>query len=260
MGACRSSYRYVSRRPTQEPLRQRLRELAAARVHAGYQQLHVYLRREGWQVNHKRILRLYREEGLSLRRRKPRRRRSAAQRIGRPLPAAANELWAMDFMHDTLADGTTLRVLTAIDVHTRECIALVPGKTFSGAEVAAVLREAGRERRALPVRIQVDNGSEFTSKSLDAWAYWNRLELDFSRPGRPGDNAHIEAFNSIVRRECLSQHWFSNLEEARGILGRWKTEYNHERPHGSLGREVPARYRAGTSDNRSRTDAEKSQT
>jgi putative transposase len=199
-----STMRYQSRRPRQEALRQRLRDLATARVQAGYRQLHVYLSREGWRINHKRVYRLYRDEGLSLRRRKPRRRRSAARRAGRPTPSRANELWAMDFMHDTLADGTTLRVLTAVDVHTKECVALEAAKSFSGAAVASALRRAARNRGRLPARIQVDNGTEFASKSLDAWAYWNRVELDFSRPGRPGDNAHIEAFNSIVRRECLS--------------------------------------------------------
>jgi putative transposase len=260
LGVCRSSLRYKSRRPSQEPLRQRLRELAAARVRAGYEQLHVYLRREGWVVNHKRVLRLYREEGLSLRRKKPRRRRSAARREGRAAPAAANELWAMDFMHDTLADGSQLRVLTAIDVHTWECLALVPARSFSGANVADVLSSVGIERGSLPTRIKVDNGTEFTSKSLDAWAYWNRIELDFSRPGRPGDNAHIEAFNSIVRRECLSQHWFAAIEDARRILDAWRQEYNEVRPHGGLGREAPARYRAGASNNLSRNEARKSQT
>jgi len=223
-------------------------------------QLHTYLRREGWMVNPKRILRLYREEGLSLRRRKPRRRRSAAPREGRPLPTAANEIWAMDFMHDTLATGETFRVLTAIDVHTWECVALVPARSFSGAGVAELVRAAGVARGALPVRIKVDNGTEFTSRALDAWAYWNGVELDFSRPGKPGDNARIEAFNSIVRRECLSQHWFSSLEEARTILAAWRKEYNEVRPHGGLGREAPARYRAGASDPTSRNGLAESQT
>ena len=259
LGVSRSSFRYQSTRPSQEPLRQRLRELAAARVHAGYPTLHTYLRREGWVVNHKRVYRLYSEEGLSLRRKKPRRRRSAARREGRPAPIAANELWAMDFMHDTLASDGQLRVLTAIDVHTWECLALVPARSFSGADVAEILSAVGVERGTLPQRIKVDNGTEFTSKALDAWAYWNRLELDFSRPGKPGDNARIEAFNSIVRRECLSQHWFSNIEDARRILDAWRKEYNEVRPHGGLRREVPARYRAGTSNNPGRNEARNSQ-
>ena len=258
-GLCRGSVRYRSIRPSQEPLRQRLRELAAARVQAGCEQLHTYLQREGWKVNHKRVWRLYSEEGLSLRRKKPRRRRSAARRIGRPAPESPNELWAMDFMHDTLGDGSALRVLTMIDVYTKECLTLAPARSFSGADVAERVRMAGAERGALPKRIKVDNGSEFTSKSLDAWAYWNQLELDFSRPGKPGDNAHIEAFNSIVRRECLSQHWFRDLGEAERILETWRRDYNEVRPHRGLGREVPARYRAGTSNNQSRNDARNSQ-
>jgi putative transposase len=163
-------------------------------------------------------------------------------------------------MHDTLSSGETLRVLTAIDVHTWECLALVPARSFSGADVAEVVRAAGDERGALPARIKVDNGTEFTLRSLDAWAYWNGVELDFSRPGKPGDNAHIEAFNSIVRQECLSQHWFSSLEDARRILEAWRKEYNEVRPHGGLGREAPARYRAGASNNTGRNDLAKSQT
>jgi putative transposase len=166
----------------------------------------------------------------------------------------------MDFMHDTLSTGETLRVLTAIDVHTWECLALVSARSFSGADVAEIVRKAGIDRGAFPARIKVDNGTEFTSKSLDAWAYWNRVKLDFSRPGKPGDNAHIEAFNSIVRRECLSQHWFSDLEDARRILEAWRREYNEVRPHGALGREAPARYRAGASKPTSRDNLGKSRT
>jgi hypothetical protein len=137
-------------------------------------------------VNHKRVLRLYREEGLSLRQKKPRRRRSAARREGRPAPQAPNELWAMDFMHDTLASGRAMRVLTAIDVYTWECLALEPAPAFSGADVAKIMHAAGVERGKLPARIKVDNGTEFTSKSLDAWAYWNQLELDLFPPGQAG--------------------------------------------------------------------------
>ncbi len=149
----------------------------------------------------------------------------------------------MDFMHDALASGRMLRIFTLIDVYTRECLALRPATGFSGAAVANVLADVA-EQRSLPQRIQVDNGTEFTSKALDAWAYWNKLKLDFSRPGKPGDNAHIEAFNSLVRRECLSQHWFRSLEEADSILGAWKEEYNNDRPHGSLRQMTPARCRA----------------
>ncbi len=239
VGVALSTYRYKSCRPSQEPLRQRLRELAAVRTYAGYRRLHTDLRREGWKVNHKLVYRLYREEGLALRRKTRRRRRSAVTRQGRPELTSANQCWSMDFMHDALASGRMLRIFTLIDVYTRECLALRPATGFSGAAVANVLADVA-EQRSLPKRIQVDNGTEFTSKALDAWAYWNKLKLDFSRPGKPGDNAHIEAFNSLVRRECLSQHWFRSLEEADSILGAWKEEYNNPRPHGSLRQMTPA--------------------
>ncbi len=231
-----------------------------ARVHAGYRQLHIYLLREGWKISHKRVFRLYREEGLSLQRKKPRRWLSAAQREGRPAPVATNELWAMDFRHDILSKGEALRVLTAIDVHTWQCLAPVPARSFSGSDVAEIVRAAGKERGALPARIEVNNGTEFTSKSLDDWAYWNRVEPNPSRPCKPGDNSHIQAFNSVVRRECLSQHWLSDLEDARRVLEAWQREYNEIRPHGGLDREAPARCRAGASKPTSRNDLQKSKT
>ena len=255
-GRVSRTVRYKSRKPSQEPLRQRLRELAAARVHAGYQQLHVYLRREGWKMNHKRILRLYR------------RRRAGAAATGAASDGAAqlegssdlgrrrpNELWAMDFMHDTLADGKVLRVLTGVDMYTWECMALEAGRSFSGADGRTNPRGGGRGTREASQRIRVDNGTEFTSKSLDAWAYWNHVELDFSRPGKPGDNAFAESFNSIVRRECLSQHWFQGLGDAQSFLRRWRDEYNNERPHSSLGLKTPAQYRAGRSEATDRIEA-----
>ena len=233
----------------------RLRELASVRTYAGYRRLHTYLKREGWQINHKRVYRLYMEEGLALRRTKRRRRRSVVARRARPEPNGPNQYWSMDFMHDALAGGRTLRLFTLIDVYTRECLALQPSAGFSGVSVAEILAEVGRHR-SLPKRILVDNGTEFTSKALDAWAYWNKVKLDFSRPGRPGDNARIEAFNSLVRRECLSQHWFRSFEEARSVLEAWKDEYNNDRPHGSLQRMTPARYRAGVIQTQDRNEPE----
>ncbi len=150
----------------------------------------------------------------------------------------------MDFTHDTLARGGKIRVLTVIDVCPRECLALLAARTFLGTGVAQVLGALGRERE-LPSRIKVDNGTEFASRALDQWAYWNRVELDFSRPGRPGDNAFIESFNSIVRRECLSQHWFLSLEDAQRTRDAFREDYKHTRPHGSLADVPPAVHRAG---------------
>jgi putative transposase len=238
-GVARSLVTYRSCKAPQAALRQRLRELAAVRVSYGYRRLHTLLRREGWAINAKRVYRLYCEEALQLRCKRPRRRRSAVPRGPRLVPQRPNEVWAMDFMHDTLLDGRLLRVLTLIDSHTRECLALVGSPRFRGADVADVLTQVG-VTRGLPTRITVDNGTEFTSRALDAWAYWNQVRLDFSRPGKPGDNCLIEAFNGSVRRECLSQHWFASIREAQQILEAWRVEYNTVRPHRSLANRSPA--------------------
>ena len=150
----------------------------------------------------------------------------------------------MDFMQDTLAEGRTVRILTVLDVHTRECVAAVPARSFRGGDVVRVLRQVAATR-ALPKRIRVDNGTEFTSKALDRWAYWNGVALDFSRPAKPVDNTFIEAFNGTLRRECLSLHWFLGLEDLARTLEAWRDDYNHRRPHSSLADVPPAEFRAG---------------
>ena len=245
LGVARSTVRYRSVRRSDDILRRRLRELAGVRVSYGYRQLHTLLRREGWPVNAKRVYRLYREEGLVLRRKRPKRRRSAAIREQSCAPSRANERWAMDFVHDTLSGGGRMRVLAVIDVYTRECVALRAGRGFRGDDVVRILTEACKQRGGvLPEVISVDNGTEFTSRALDHWAYWNKVKLDFSRPGKPTDNAYIEAFNSILRRECLSQHCHIDLDDAERSLRRWKEEYNNFRPHGSLDRSTPADFAA----------------
>lgn len=242
-GVASSTMHYKHRRPSQNPLRARLRELAAARVSYGYLRLYVLLRREGWHVNHKRVYRLYREEGLALQRRRPKRRRSAMPRSPRRETTRANERWAMDFMQDVLADGRTVRVFTLVDAHTRECLALEAAPRFRGAEVAAILSSVVRDR-GVPQVIQCDQGTEFTSIALDQWAYWNKVQLDFSRRGKPGDNAVCEAFNGSVRRECLSQAYFLSYVDAQQVLEKWKDEYNNQRPHSSLQHLPPAHFRA----------------
>ena len=245
MGVSRSTVRYESVRPLREPLRARLKELAAVRVSYGYRRLHIMLRREGWPVNRKLVERLYRDEGLTLKRKKPKRRRSAVRRERPARAMAINELWAMDFVHDTLSNGRTVRVLTVLDVYSRECVALEVGVGFRGEDVGRVLSTEAKKRGSLPKVISVDNGTEFTSRALDHWAYWNRVKLDFSRPGKPTDNPFIEAFNGSLRRECLSQHWFVDLNDAQRTLQGWKDEYNNVRPHSSLDDKVPAHFGAG---------------
>lgn len=242
--APRSSVRYRSLKPPREPLRRRLRELAAVRLSWGYRRLHILLRREGWRHNCKLTYRLYTEEGLTLKRVRPKRRKSAVRREGRPTTTGCNQRWAMDFIHDTLADGRTLRILSVLDVHSRECVALEARPSFRGEEVGQVLSMVAQTRR-LPAVISVDQGTEFTSRALDHWAYRNQVQLDFSRPGRPTDNAHVEAFHAILRRECLTQHWWADLAEVQRTLNAWRRDYNNVRPHSSLAQQPPARASRG---------------
>lgn len=237
-----SSLRYRSRRPTAEELRRRLRELAAERPRYGYQRLWVLLRREGWQVNHKRVYRLYREEGLKLRRRR-RRARAQVERVPLPLPMRADERYSMDFMRDTLADGRVFRTLNIVDDYTRECLAIEVDTSLPGGRVVRVLERLAAMGRQ-PQRIVVDNGPEFASKAVDQWAAQRGVSLRFIDPGKPMQNAYIESFNGKFRDECLSQHWFISLEEARWVSEEWRVDYNERRPHRSLQQQTPAEFAA----------------
>ncbi len=238
----RSSYRYRSQARDQTALRVRLRDLAATRVRYGYRRLHILLRREGWQVNHKRVYRLYREEGLGIRV-KRKKKRVCAPRV---TPAAAQrpqERWSMDFLTDALADGRRFRVLTLVDNVSRVSPAIGVDCSLTGDRVVTIL-EGLRQRIGAPERLAVDNGPEFISKALDAWAYRNGVLLEFSRLGKPTDNAFAESFNARFRDECLDQHWFVSLEEARQTIEAWRVDYNTERPHRALGQQTPAAWSA----------------
>jgi putative transposase len=237
-----SSVRYRSRRPIAEDLRQRLRELAAERPRYGYQRLWVLLRREGWPVNHKRIYRLYCEEGLKLRKRR-RRARAQVERVPLPLPTRADERYSMDFRRDTLADGRVFRTLNIVDDYTRECLAIEVDTSLPGARVVRVLDRLAATGRQ-PLRIVVDNGPEFASKAVDQWAAQHGVSLRFIDPGKPMQNAYVESFNGKFRDECLSQHWFISLEEARGVSEEWRVDYNERRPHRSLQPQTPAEFAA----------------
>jgi putative transposase len=238
LGFARSSFRYQSRRDPRAELRVRLRDLAASRVHYGYVRLWVLLRREGWVVNTKLVYRLYCEEGLGIRRRKPRRRKSVQVREARVPVQHANETWSMDFMSDQLVGGQRFRLLTLVDNHSRESLAIEVGQRLTGDDVVRVLEQVTAER-GKPQSIRVDNGPEFISRSLDLWAYFNGVKLDFSRPGKPTDNAAIESFNGRLRDECLNQHWFLSLDEAKRLTEAWREDYNRVRPHASLGHRTP---------------------
>lgn len=243
MGFGRASHRYQSKRDPATELRMRLKELAGSRVRYGYRRLHVLLQREGWHVNHKKVYRLYCEEGLSIRTRSPKRRRACRYREGRTEIGSMNDVWSMDFVSDKLFDDTPFRILTIVDCHTREALATSARTNFRAYQVIDELDRLARTR-GKPRSIRVDNGPEFAGRLLDQWAYLNKVELDFSRPGKPTDNAYIEAFNSRLRQECLNASWFLSMTDARTRINNWKDDYNENRPHSALGNLTPSAYAA----------------
>ena len=238
----RSTLRYQSHRDPQEALRMRLCEMAASRVRFGYRRLTVLLRREGWAVNAKRIYRLYTEEGLTVRT-KQRKKAASRQRVPQGLAMAPNQRWSMDFVSDRLADGRWFRVLTVLDQFTRECLLLLADSSLSGEKVASALEGVIGQRKA-PTSITVDNGSEFASRAMDAWAYRHGVHLDFIRPGKPVENGFIESFNGRLRDECLNVEVFFTLEDVREKLERWRQDYNLARPHSALDDDTPASFAA----------------
>ena len=233
-----SSYRYQTRR-SDEPLRTRLVELAREKPRFGYRRLHVLLRRSGEPVNHKRVHRVYREAGLSIRRKK----RKHCVRVGQPLRAwtAANQEWALDFVHDAVDCGRAIRVLSVVDAYTRECLALEVDTSFASRRLTRVL-EAIVAERGQPLAIRCDNGPELTSRHFLAWCVERQIELIHIQPGKPTQNAHVESFHGRLREECMTVSWFQNLFDARRKITAWRIEYNEERPHSSLGYRTPKEF------------------
>ena len=224
-------------------MRERLRTLAMARRRFGYRRLAVLLRREGERINDKRVYRIYREEGLMVRRR--RRKRLAVARVPRPAPPTRpNERWSMDFTRDTLAAGRCFRTLNVVDDFTRECLAIEVDTSLPGMRVCRVLDRIAAER-GRPAELLMDNGPEFTSVALDAWAAQRGVRLRFITPGKPTENAFVESFNGRFRDECLNENWFLDLRDARRTIAAWREDYNHVRPHGSLGGLPPAIFNKG---------------
>lgn len=237
VGIAPSTVRYRPRAKDDEPLRLRLAELARERSRFGYRRLWVLLRREGHLVNRKRVLRLYRLAGLSLRKQKRKRMPSLIRGIP-DLPTRENECWAIDFVSDALAWGRRFRCLTVVDCFTRESPAIEVDTSLPGARVVRVL-DGLAFLRGLPQTILMDNGPELTSRVLDQWAYEHGVQLRFIDPGKPVQNAFIESFNGRFRDECLNQHWFVNLAQARKIVETWRLDYNRARPHSALGYLTP---------------------
>ena len=215
-------------------VRERIKEIAATRVRFGYPRIYTLLRREGWKDNKKRVYRIYREEGLNLRSKRPRRNKAAAHRLERPGLERLYQCCSMDFVADQLFDGRKFRALTLVDNFSRQCIAIRVGQSIRGIDVVKIMEEIKNKHKIIPERIQVDNGSEFISKDFDRWAYENKVILDYSRPGKPTDNPFIESFNGSFRDECLNVNWFLSMEDAVEKIDAWREEYNSFRPHSSL--------------------------
>jgi putative transposase len=241
IGISESTIRYVSTRDGCEALRSRLRTLAEQRTRWGYRRLHVLLRREGVEANHKRVYRLYREEGLAVRRR---RRKRVWSGVRVPLQEASrpNERWSMDFMADGLGNGRVFRTLNVVDDFTRECLAIEVDTSLGGERVCRVLDRICEESGP-PAVLVMDNGPEFTGHALDRWAYERGVKLHFIQPGKPVQNAYVESFNGHFRDECLNEHWFTSLNDARREIEVWRNDYNCVRPHSSLGDLTPDEYK-----------------
>lgn len=240
VGISRSCYRYRPRPPTDGELRQRLKKLADQKKRYGARRLHVLVKKEGLVINHKRTERIYREEHLALRR-KPRKKLPSGLRVPLPQPTLPNEQWAIDFVHDMTATSRRFRCLTVLDIFTRECLAVRVDTSISGKAVIDTLQRL-LGFRGKPQTIVLDNGPELTSNVLQSWAEGKAIHLAYIRPGKPIDNAFIESFQGKFRDECLDQHWFTSLPEARQIIEQWREEYNHERPHSSLGDLTPMEF------------------
>jgi putative transposase len=219
----RATYRYQSHRDPRTALRQRIREMTQTRVHYGYRKIRVLLNREGWAVGKHLVYRLYREEGLTLRHRPLRRRKAVVVRAHRPPVTRPNDAWTLDFVADQLVNGHRFRALTVVDICTRESLAIEVGHRLRSEHVVTVLNRLTAQRGA-PTRLFCDNGSEFSSQLVDLWAYQHQVRIDFSRPGTPTDNAHVESFNATLRRECLNAHWFESIHEAQERIEAWRRE------------------------------------
>jgi putative transposase len=242
VGVDRKTARYSPRRPADAKLRQTLRDLANERRRFGYRRLFVLLRQAGETSGKNRIYRLYREEGLTVRKRRAR-RRAVGTRAPIPIEARPNARWSLDFVHDQFACGRRFRILDIVDDVTRECLAAPPDTSISGKRVARELTTL-IAKRGKPGMIVSDNGTEFTSNAILSWASEHRIEWRYIAPGKPMQNGFCESFNRRMRDELLNETLFFGLDHARAKIGVWANDYNHQRPHSSLGYATPVEYAA----------------
>lgn len=238
----RSTHRYTRVQTSDdEAIKEQMQILAARWKRFGYRRINTMLAREGTVINHKRAYRLYKEAGLTLKRKAKRRTYEKRGMPDREHLLAPNDRWSMDFVSDTTCTGKRFRVFTLIDEVTRKCLALEVDTSISGQQVTRYLNKAilfyGR-----PKEILSDNGPEFTSNAMNEWSYNRSIDHVFVDPGKPMQNGYIESFNGKLRDECLNQNWFQNISHAREIITRWREEYNYDRPHSALGNQTPQEY------------------
>jgi putative transposase len=238
-GLDRSTYRYEPKPDRNAKLRAKLTELAGQRPRFGYRRLGVLLERSGEVVNHKRLLRVYQQVGLAVRRRE--RKRLARDRVGMPVLSRPNHEWSIDFVSDAMANGRAIRCLTVLDDFTKESLAIEVDTSLSGLRVTRVLDRIIAERRK-PDGLRLDNGPEFTSRCFIAWAEQRGVPLIYIQPGKPVQNSYIESFNGRFRDECLNASWFENLADARRKIETWRLDYNQARPHSSLAYRTPEEF------------------
>lgn len=236
----RTTLRYRSQKSDDGPLRQKIREIAETKRRYGCRRIYIRLRREKWVVNHKKVERIYREERLSLRLRK-RRKFAACPRVELPLPDRPGKVFAMDFVHDRLAQGRRFKCLTMIDPCSKESPVIEVDFSITGERLCRILDRVFADR-PMPETLVMDNGPEFSGRALDAWAFAKGVKLHFIQPGKPTQNAFCESFNGKFRDECLSDNWFLTLQEAQVIIETWRKEYNEERTHSSIGDLTPMEF------------------
>jgi putative transposase len=233
----RTTNRYQATEKDDKELRTRMKDLAKRHKRYGSPRIHVLLKRAGLVINHKRTERIYVEEGLSIRS-KRRKKLKVSPRVPLSASTMPNEIWSMDFLHDACANGGRIRILTIVDDFTRTCPGLLVRSSIPGHRVTSFLDQRSM-LNGYPRSIRVDHGPEFTGTHFQQWAVQRNIEIQYTRPGKPTDNAYIESFNGKLRDECLNEHWFLNLKHAQGLIEKWLTEYNTERPHSSLGNMTP---------------------
>ena len=231
LGACRSVVRYRAKKHDEE-ITEKIKSIAFERRRFGYRRIHMVLRRSGFRINHKKVFRIYRACGLKVRRRGGR-KRAIGLRGATVHPSRPNQKWVLDFVHDALANGRKLRLLTVMDVFTRECLKIEVDMSFGGKKVVDVLDGLMKER-GKPEMILSDNGTEFTSNGVWQWSNERKITWNYIEPGKPYQNGNIESFNGKLRDECLNENWFLTLRDAQRQVEKWRNDYNHQRPHSAL--------------------------